>query len=376
MAVTPQDRLISLDVFRGLTIGAMVLVNNPGSWGSVYPPLLHAEWHGWTFTDTIFPFFLFIVGIAIPMALGKRLEQGPADGALYMKIVRRTVLMFALGLWLALFPFYNWVKGEWVNLPELRIMGVLQRIAICYLVCSLLFIWLKPRALIAVTIGLLLAYWGLMSLGGDLSKEGNLAAIIDRAVLGPHIWKGGGGAYDPEGLLSTVPAIATTMIGVLTGLWLNRKAEAHETVSTMFYWGFILLLAGWMWSAFFPINKPIWSSSYAVFMAGAGLLVLAACIWLIDIKKVTWWTGPFVVFGVNALALFVGSGMLARLLNYIPAGLKPDGSPLPLKDAIYQNAFLPLAEPINASLLFAIATILVWLFLMWLLYRKKIYIKI
>jgi predicted acyltransferase len=376
MTVAPAERLISLDVFRGLTIGAMVLVNNPGTWGAVYPPLLHADWHGWTFTDTIFPFFLFIVGIAIPMALGKRLDAGPADAALYGKIVKRSIIMFALGLWLALFPFYNGVKGEWVNLGELRIMGVLQRIAICYLVCALLFIWLKPRALVATTIALLLAYWGMMSVGGDLSKEGNLAAIIDRAVLGPHIWKGGGGAYDPEGLLSTIPSIATTMVGVLTGLWLNQKREAHETVSTMFYWGFILVLVDWMWGAVFPINKPLWTSSYAVFMSGAGLLVPAACIWLIDIKRVTWWTGPFVVFGVNALALFVGSGMLARVLNFTPVGTDSAGKPVPLKNAIFEGAFAPFASEINASLLFAIATVLVWLFLMWLLYRKKIYIKI
>lgn len=376
MSNAAAERLISLDVFRGLTIGAMVLVNNPGTWSAIYPPLEHAEWHGWTFTDTIFPFFLFIVGIAIPMALGKRLEQGPADAALYTKIVRRTILMFGLGLWLAVFPFFNGVKGEWIDLGEVRIMGVLQRIAICYLICALLFIWMKPRALVAVTAGLLLAYWGMLSFGGDLTKEGNLGAIIDRAVLGAHIWQGGGGAYDPEGLLSTIPAISTTMVGVLTGLWLNQKREAHETVSTMFYWGFILLLVGWMWGAVFPINKGLWTSSYAIFMAGAGLLVLAACMWLIDIKKVTWWTGPFIVFGVNALALFVGSGMLGRVLNFTPAGTNAEGKAIPLKSVIFDTVFAPLGSEINASLMFAIATVLVWLFLMWLLYRKRIYIKI
>jgi predicted acyltransferase len=370
------DRLVALDVFRGLTIGGMVMVNNPGTWSAVYPQLEHAEWHGWTFTDTIFPFFLFIVGVAIPMALGKRAaDAGPA---LYGKIARRTAVLFGLGLWLAIFPFYNGVTQAWVNVGELRIMGVLQRIALCYLACSLIFLWLRSwRAQIAATAGLLVFYWIAMTLGGDLTAEGNLSGAIDRLILTPaHIWKGSGQVYDPEGLFSTLPSIATTMFGVFCGRMLSAARERHQVVAEMFFWGFVLLVIGWAWGQVFPINKPIWTSSYAVFMGGLAFLTLAACIWLIDLKGVTWWTKPFVIFGVNALALYVGSAMFARLLNQIPAGIGADGKPVPLKTAIYEAAFAWIAPAELASLAFALAFVAVWLGLMWLLWRKRIFIKI
>jgi predicted acyltransferase len=375
MSVASPQRLISLDVFRGLTIGAMVLVNNPGTWSAIYPPLEHAEWHGWTFTDTIFPFFVFIMGIAIPIALEKRKAAGQVGAGLYLKLLQRTAALFGLGLFLAIFPFYNWMKGEWIDLGHVRIMGVLQRLALCYLFASLLFLWLKPRGLLIAAFALLFGYWGVMVAGGDLTVEGNLSGLIDRAVLGPHMWKGSE-FYDPEGLLSTLPAIATCVFGVLTGQLIASPKTEEGKVAEMFVWGFALLALGWMWSAFFPINKGLWTSSYSVFMSGLAMCVLGACYWIIDIKCWKAWTGPFVVFGVNALALFVGSGMLGRLLNYIPLGTSADGKPQSLKVAIYEGVFAPLATPMNASLLFAMCFIGLWLFLMWLLYRKKIFIKV
>lgn len=376
IAAPATERLVSLDVFRGLTIGAMVLVNNPGDWTAIHPPLEHAEWHGWTFTDTIFPFFLLIVGIAIPMAFAKRLGAGGADAALYWKIVRRTFLLFALGLWLVIFPFYNGVRGTWVNPETLRIMGVLQRIALCYLAASLLYLWLRPKGLALAAAILLVLYWALMSWGGDLTPKGNLAAIIDRAVLGAHIWKGADAIYDPEGLLSTIPSIATTLIGVLAGQFLISARALTERIAGLFFWGFALLLLGWMWDPFFPINKPLWSSSYAVFMGGAGLMVLAACLWLIEVRNIRWWTRPFEIFGVNALALFVLSGMLAKAMIWMPWGVTDEGKVRTLKAAIYQNVFAPLASPENASLLFALANVAFWLFAMWLLWRRRVFIKI
>lgn len=378
-AGTPGDgRLISLDVFRGLTIAGMVLVNNPGTWSAAYPQLLHADWHGWTLTDTIFPFFLVIVGIAIPIALGKRLSAGGIGADVYGKIARRTVLLFALGLWLAIFPFHNWMNSTWVDFGELRIMGVLQRIALCYLVCSLVFLWLRTRGQVIFTIAVLLLYWFLLMVpgGGDLSKEGNLSAVLDRAILGDHIWKGGGGLYDPEGLLSTLPSIGTTMIGVFAGVIVQKQVPQVQKAAELFFWGFVLLSVGWLWGQVFPINKPLWTSSYAVFMGGMGLLVLAACLWVIDIQGSRWWTRPFEVFGVNALALFVGSGMLARLLNQVPGSTDATGALVSLKNTIYQGMFAPLASPMNASLLFAIAFLALWLAIMWPLWAKKIYIKI
>jgi predicted acyltransferase len=381
-----QNRLVSLDVFRGITIAGMVLVNNPGTWGAIYPPLQHAEWHGWTPTDFVFPFFLFIVGVAITLALGKRMETGSAvNREIYWKIFKRSLLIFALGLFLAMFPFYDFVKGQWIDLSTLRIMGVLQRIAICYLVSALIFLhtnW-KQQAIIAGA--LLLIYWALMTLvnvpGCEFTtfndKACNLAAYLDRLILTEnHIYRAAK-VYDPEGLFSTIPAISTTLAGVLCGHWLRKKIDDNEKVSALFFFGVCLTAIGWCWNLWFPINKPLWTSSYVVFTAGLALCFLGFCYWLIDIKKYKFWTKPFVIFGVNALALFVGSGMLGRILGSIRfAGTEP-GKTISLQQAIFQNVFLPLFEtPINASLLYAICYILFWLFLMWLLYRKGIYIKV
>jgi predicted acyltransferase len=379
-----SNRLISLDVFRGITIAGMVLVNNPGTWSAIYPPLAHAEWNGVTPTDLVFPFFLFIVGIAITLALGRRVETGGVNREIYWKIVRRSLLIFGLGLFLATFPFYNFSKGEWLDLSTVRIMGVLQRIAVCYLVVSLIFLhtnW-KQQTIIAGV--LLLLYWMLMTLinvpGCEVTtfndKACNLAAYLDRTILTEnHIWRSAK-VYDPEGLLSTIPAIATCLAGVLCGHWLRRKIDDNEKVSAMFFFGLVLAAIGWCWSFWFPLNKALWTSSYVVYTAGLALCFLGFCYWLIDIKGYKSWTKPFVIFGVNALALFVGSGMMARIMGLIRLPGAEEGKTISLQQAIFNNVFLPFASPINASLMYAISFILVWLFLMWLLYRKEIYIKV
>lgn len=373
LARTATDRLASLDVFRGLTIAGMVLVNNPGSWNHIYWPLAHAEWDGWTPTDLIFPFFLFIVGVAIPLSLGPRVEKGGDRRGLYLKIGKRTLIIFALGLFLAGFPYFN--------LSGIRIPGVLQRIAVCYLFASIIFLQTRVRTQIVITVALLVIYWLLMTrvpapgfTVGDLSKDGSLASYVDRAIFGTHIWKQGR-VYDPEGLLSTIPAIATTLLGVLTGHWLRAKKSPYEKVAGMFAAGLCCMLIGWAWHPFFPINKSLWTSSYVLFAGGLGLQLFALCSWLIDIKKYRRWATPFVIFGVNAIALFVGSGLMGRLMGLIMVP-GPDGAKVALKTWIYNNLFLSWAAPINASLAFAIAFILLWLGLMWLLYRRKILIKI
>ena len=368
-----SGRMLSLDVFRGLTIAGMILVNNPGTWSSIYWPLEHAEWDGWTPTDLIFPFFLFIVGISITLAFARRAETGSDQHVLLMKVVKRSAIIFALGLFLNGFPYFN--------LAEIRIAGVLQRIAVCYLVASLIFLKTSWRTQ-AITIGaLLLFYWFLMTVvpvlvfgAGDLSKEGNLAAHVDRWLLGKHIWKGGV-VYDPEGLLSTIPAIATTLCGVLTGHWLRSRRTQFEKVGGMFFAGACAIAIGWAWHFWFPINKALWTSSYVVFTAGMALQLLGICYWLVDIKGYRRWAKPFVIFGVNALALFVFSGLLARLMGIIkiPRG---DGSAIALQPFIYKNLFASWAAPLNASLLYAIVYIFFWLLLMWLLYRKNIFIKV
>ena len=380
--MTTNDRLVSLDVFRGITIAGMVLVNNPGTWSSLYWPLGHAEWHGWTPTDLVFPFFLFIVGVAIPLAFGRRTESGGSKRDLYLKIVRRSLIIFALGMFLAVFgSMIRHLPGiPYPNLSTVRIPGVLQRIAVCYLFASIIFLNTKVRTRIVVTVALLVIYWLIMTrlhapgfVAGDLSKEGSLASFVDRAVFGPHIWTQGK-VYDPEGILSTIPAIATTLFGVLTGEWLRTTKSQYEKVTGLFVAGAVCIVIGWCWNPFFPINKSLWTSSYVFFTGGLALEFLGLCYWLIDIRKYQRWAKPFIVFGVNAIVLFVGSGMMAILMGSIKL---PWGSEtISLQGWIFQKLFLPWASPINASLAYAIAFVLLWLGLMWILYSRKIFIKI
>ncbi len=356
-------RLVSLDVFRGITIAGMVLVNNPGTWSSIYWPLQHAQWHGWTPTDLVFPFFLFIVGVSITLAFARRVEEGSVKRDLYLKVFKRSAIIFGVGLFLNAFPYFQ--------LATVRIPGVLQRIAICYLVASLIFLNTRIITQLLIALDLLIIYWLVMSQfaapgfpAGDLSKEGSIASFIDRVILGPHIWRQGR-VYDPEGLLSTIPAIATTLLGVLTGHWLRSERTRMEKAVGMFVAGAVCVALGWACNPFFPINKPLWTSSYVLFTGGLGLQLLALCYWVIDIKGYRRWAWPFEVFGVNALALFVGSALMVKLMALVQ-----------MQPLIFRRLFLSWASPINASLAYAIAFILVWLILMWMLYRKEIYIKV
>src|SRR6266446_3219751 len=380
-----SNRLVSVDVFRGITVAGMVLVNNPGSWAHIYWPLEHAEWNGWTPTDLIFPFFLFIVGIAISLAFGKRIERGDSRRALFIKVLYRSAIIFLLGEFLAGFPYFH--------LSTIRIPGVLQRIAVCYFFASIVYLTTRPRTTAIIAIALLIVYWLLMKhvpapgyYVGDLSKEGSLASYVDRRVFGPHIWKQGI-VYDPEGILSTMGALATTLLEVLTGNRLRCKDRTPiEKVAQMFIAGICCLIIGWIWNAWFPINKALWTGSYVFFTAGLALQFLALCYWLIDIKGHKWWTKPFLIFGVNAILLFVGTGLMARLLGMTSGFMgrfetfirvtKPDGSPMALQSWIYNHAFASWLAPNNGSLAFAICFILLWLFLLWLLYRKNVIVKI
>ena len=367
------ERLVSLDVFRGITIAGMVLVNDPGSWEHIYWPLEHAQWHGWTPTDLVFPFFLFIVGVAITLAFASRVESGRTTRDLYLKVIKRTLIIFAIGLFLNAFPYFDF--------SVLRIPGVLQRIAVCYFFASIIFLNTKIRTQVVITIALLLVYWLLVKLipapgfaAGDLSKEGSLPSFVDRVVFGKHVWAQAK-VYDPEGLLSTIPALATTLIGVLTGHWLRTKKSSYEKVAGLFVAGAICVAVGWAWNAFFPINKALWTSSYVLFTGGLAMQFLALCYWIIDIKGYRRWAKPFEVFGVNAIALYMGAGIMADLLGVIKM-TGSDGTKVSLGSWIYENLFASWASPINASLAFAIAFVLVWLGLMWILYKRKIFIKV
>jgi predicted acyltransferase len=363
----PDRRLLSLDVFRGITVAAMVLVNNPGTWRAVYGPLRHADWHGWTPTDLIFPFFLFIVGVAIPFGLGRRLDEDHGRGQVVLKVLRRAVVIFLLGLVLHAISS--------MDLATIRIPGVLQRIAVCYLVASLVFLALGRGAPLLIATVALLAYWAALTLipvpgfgAGDLGKEGNLAAWIDRTVLDGHIWRVGR-VYDPEGILSTIPAIATTLLGVLTGQWLRGARVSAAIARRLLLSGVAGVVIGLAWGRWFPINKSLWTSSYAVFTAGAALLALAACYWLIEIKRSRWWTGPFRLLGVNALAVFFLSTLLAILLARISMP-GTDGRTHSLQAIVFDALFAPWTSPAAASLAWAAANIVLWLAILWPFSRR------
>ena len=357
-----SGRLVSLDAFRGLTIAAMVLVNNPGTWAAVYAPLRHAPWHGLTPTDVIFPLFLFIVGVAIPASLDGR----PMVTAL-LRVLRRSLMIFALGLVLNGFPAFDW--------STIRIPGVLQRIAVCYAVAAMLFLATGWRTHAAVGGALLLGYWGAMTLipvpgfgAGHLTPEGNLAAWLDRAVLGPHILRVSR-VYDPEGILSTAPALATVLMGVLTGQWLRSRRAPRTITMGMVLLGALGVALGAEWGNWFALNKALWTSSYAVLTGGVALLAFAGCYWAIEVCGWHRWAKPFVVFGLNALALYFLSSLAAIQLTLMRAG---DRS---VQQAIFEGVFAPWAAPPAASLAYALAYVLVWWCAMWGLYRLGIRLR-
>ena len=376
-------RLISLDVFRGLTMAGMVIVNNPGDWGNVYAPLLHAPWHGWTPTDLIFPFFLFIVGVSITLS---------RKSASWGTIARRAAIIFALGLFLAGFPRFN--PERW------RIPGVLQRIALCYLFAAGLYKIVagskdpayapspvgrvfrpgKPAWTIGgVALALALAYWAVMMLvtppggvAGDLTPDGNLAAWIDRALLSGHLWRP---TWDPEGLLSTIPSISTTLFGVLAGMCLASPLPAPRKAAWLATGGTAGMIAGLIWNLAFPINKNLWTSSYAVFTAGFASLLLAVCYWAIDVKGWRGWTKPLVILGTNAITLFVASGLLVKTLNLIRV-TTDDGRDVAVSRYAYQQWFVPLASPKNASLMYALANLAVLFVLLAWMYRRRLFLRV
>jgi predicted acyltransferase len=389
-------------VFRGITVAGMLLVNNPGTWAAIYPPLEHAEWNGWTPTDLIFPFFLFIVGITTHLSLNARRARGDSDATLIKQIVRRGAIIYLLGFLMAAFPFYQYGDAAGVNATLLdkiiyraehvRIMGVLARIGIVYICAALLTLRTNLKQQVAIIATLLFGYWFAMTLiplNGTLngvpgrylgyqllnSPSETLAAHLDRAILGMnHIWSGSV-TFDPEGPFSTIPAIGTAMLGVIAGRWISQPKPLIERIAGLFAAGCLAMVVGLMWNWSFPINKNLWTSSYVVFTAGMACASIATIMWIVEERGVRWWTKPCAIYGMNPIVAFVGSGVLARII-YTLWKMPYQGKPTAVEAVIYSEVFAPFMEPKNASLAMAFVTVLFWFGILAVMYRRKIFLKI
>lgn len=464
-----NKRLVSLDVFRGMTIAFMILVNNSGNWSTTYAPLLHANWHGATPTDWVFPFFLFIVGVAIPLALGKRMEQGVSTSELTRKVLIRSAIIFGIGLFLAAYPRFGmdaghgllllqylavWVfillifgrevlhqpqfaseentrKRKWLgyaalglaglmlvfglfhyDLSHLRIPGVLQRIALVYLACGLLYLRFSWKGLLIAGAAILIAYWGIMTLipvpidetlrtvleTGDLvalarsgyqgelqqisehliapnlGAGGNIGAWLDRALMHDHLYRYAE-HWDPEGFLSTLPAVGTGLIGVFTGMWLRTTRGDYHKLTGILATGAILFALGLIWHEVFPINKKLWTSSYVLYVGGVALLFLGVIYWLVDVLNYRSWTKPFVIYGMNPLFAYILSGILVKTAINIQWETA-DGTMTNLWSSAYQVLFAPFLSSYNAAFAFAAMNVLICFLAVWALYRKRIFIKV
>ncbi|MGQ0764786.1 MAG: acyltransferase family protein [Gemmatimonadota bacterium] len=378
--VAGATRLRSLDVFRGLTVAGMLLVNNPGTWSAIHPPLQHAPWHGWTPTDLIFPFFLFIVGVTTHLSLSSRRARGVGDAELIRQIVRRGLIIVLCGLLLASFPWWPLSR-----ITEVRIPGVLQRIGFAYMAAALLTLNSTPRSRAVTVAVLLLGYWAAMTLipvpGFGLGPHNlddpsaSIAAWLDRTLFGSHLWRSSG-TWDPEGLLSTVPAIATVILGVSAGRTLSTARPVSEKLVVLFGVGSLLMVAGLVWNWVLPINKNLWTGSYVLFTGGMASVALATCTWLIDVLGMTRWSEPFVWFGVNPMIAFLGSGAMARLMGSVISVPMEGGGVQPLQRVIYDSLFAGWLEPRNASLLYAVTFVILWGLILGLLHRRRIHFRI
>jgi predicted acyltransferase len=402
-SVPVRERLLSLDVFRGITVAGMLLVNDPGTWAAIYPPLEHAAWNGWTPTDLVFPFFLFIVGITTYLSLGARRARGDSEHAIRAQIIRRGALIFLFGLLINGFPYFTWGAVPGVPDPTLlqrmgdrllhwRILGVLQRIGLAYTVAALLTLRTTVRQQIVILASILFGYWIVMTvlpvpgegtIGALLLDEPSrtMAAWVDRLVLdwsrvglGNHLWASSV-TWDPEGVLSTIPAIGTAMLGNLAGRWIGEKRPLSERLAGLSSVGAQGMMTGLMWHWSFPINKSLWTSSYVLFSAGVAAVALSTVMWIVDFNRVRRFTKLFVVYGTNPIVAFVGSAVMARCI-YSIFKVNYAGTRIPLQEGIYRTLFASWLSPVNASLAFAVAFVLFWYGVLSLLHRRGIILKV
>ena len=357
-----RERLVSVDAFRGATVAAMILVNNPGDWGHIYDPLEHAKWHGWTPTDLIFPFFLFVVGVSLAFSSRDTTRAAAI----------RALKIFGLGFFMAFYPRFN--------IFTVRIPGVLARIALCYFLAFLIKKHFSLRGVAVIAASCCLGYWFLMTVvpvpGGvapNLEPGTNLGAWLDRLVFGRHLWVSSK-TWDPEGLLSSLPAVGTTLFGYLAGSLFRSGLGASEIIRRLVISGVVLTIGGVAWDTVFPINKSLWTSSYVLFTAGLASLILAGFYWIGDVKGFKRPMKPMVIYGVNAIVVFVASGLLAKTMGLIrlPLGESTVSSQV----FIYKTLFLSWLTPYNASFGFALANVAFWYAVLWWMDRRQIHIKV
>jgi predicted acyltransferase len=362
-------------------VAAMILVNNPGDWGNIYAPLEHSVWNGCTPTDLIFPSFLFIVGVSIAYAMSGKKSDPALHRQTLIKAAKRAAILFGLGLFLALYP--SVFTDPITAFKTVRILGVLQRISIVFNVCTFIFLRSSNKSIFRIGIGILILYWVLMTFipvphvgYPNLEKETNLGAWFDRTILTEaHLWKSAK-TWDPEGLLSTLPAIATGLFGVLVGGYLRRKdIDPANKVAWLFAVGLISTGLGLLWDLQFPINKSLWTSSFVLYAGGLATLILTLCYWLIDIHKQDKFTMPFVAYGKNAITVFFLSGLLPRTLNMINL-TAADGTKKGVLTVLYESYFSPFFSPVNASLVWAITEVIFWFVILYIMYRKKVFIRV
>ena len=377
--VKPKERLLALDVFRGMTLVAMTIVNMPGDHRFTYAPLTHVAWQGWTIADLIFPFFIFIVGVAIPYSFAGRLARGETKGKMVAHILWRAALLFAIGF------FMNWYTNFMGGLPRyhlanIRIFGTLQRIAFCYLLASLLFLKLKTRGLAVTATAIVVLYFVLLKFipvpghgAGILVKDGNWVQFIDLHVMRGHMATA---TWESKGWLGTFPALASMLIGVLTGLCLRSSRAASEKVRALLVAGNLGMLAGLVWSIWIPISQHLWTSSMVLFMGGMAMVILASCYYVADVRKITWWTKPFVIIGMNSLFLWVMGGDESSMtsLHLVKIHLA-DGTHTSLKALIY-HALSSWVGPLHGSELYALLWVLLWLGILTVMYKRRIFIKL
>lgn len=363
-------RLMALDVMRGLTIALMIMVNTPGSWSYVYPPLLHSKWNGCTPTDLVFPFFLFIVGVSMWFSF-KKFDKGITKPAL-LKVLKRFLIMFLLGVFLNGFPYFDF--------ESLRYLGVLQRIAIAYLFGALLCLQFNYKQIFIAFIIILIGYWGLLYFSvaeGPYDLSTNIVRKIDILVFGEnHLYNGFGIPFDPEGLLSAIPSVGTLLMGYFSGRLIEKSSNTMGAVKKLLSIGALVTFTGWIWNFVFPINKALWTSSYVLYSGGLAMVFLAVLLWIIDVKEFKKWATPFIHFGTNPLAIYMFSGIYTSAIIYLVKIPIASGEVLGGYDYLYSQIFVPIAGNMNGSLLFAIVHIIFFWLITYVLYKRKIFIKI